>query len=153
MPPKTTRTNITKPTGMTQTRTTNPNPTSLTQARTTSLNPISLTQTRPPILNSTSLTQTITTIPNPTGPERTCLNMSSSPSGGVRKSSRWASFLSSDSQGQAGEGPSGSGRMVVYNDVITQPPVHARPRSLRPVSSLFESGDEFSFDDFLSEDL
>ncbi|XP_074530592.1 MRN complex-interacting protein [Halichoeres trimaculatus] len=162
MPPKTTRTTFFHPASLTQARTTNPNPTSVFQARSTNPNRASLTQTRTPISKPTSLSQTRTTNPNPasltqtrstipnlSSPEETCPNWSRSPSSGVSTSSRWAFFLSSDSQGEVGEGPSDSVSTAVSNDVITQPQAFAKPRPLLPVSSMFESGDEFSFDDFL----
>ncbi|XP_038556066.1 MRN complex-interacting protein isoform X2 [Micropterus salmoides] len=74
--------------------------------------------------------------------------------------SSWASFLSSDCQVKAeGEGPSGSGRSrhmggaasLPCNDTNQTPPL-ARTRPLLPVSSMFESGEEFSFDEFLTAD-
>lgn len=74
--------------------------------------------------------------------------------------SSWARFLSSDCQVKAeGEGPSGSGRShhmgraasLPCNDTNQTPPL-ARTRPLLPVSSMFESGEEFSFDEFLTAD-
>ncbi|XP_045886935.1 MRN complex-interacting protein [Micropterus dolomieu] len=74
--------------------------------------------------------------------------------------SSWARFLSSDCQVKAeGEGPSASGRShhmggaasLPCNDT-NQTPALARTRPLLPVSSMFESGEEFSFDEFLTAD-
>ncbi|XP_060903688.1 MRN complex-interacting protein isoform X2 [Labrus mixtus] len=79
------------------------------------------------------------------------------PSSGSGPGSRWACFLRSDREVKEGEETSGSGRsrseggtaFSLGTDVI---PTVARPRvrPLLPVSSMFESGEEFIFDDSLS---
>ncbi|XP_051276078.1 MRN complex-interacting protein isoform X2 [Dicentrarchus labrax] len=73
--------------------------------------------------------------------------------------SRWAQFLSSDCQvSEEEEEPAASGRSqsvgraasLSCNVIITPP--SSRPRPLLPVSSMFQSGDEFNFDDdFLND--
>ncbi|XP_034545822.1 MRN complex-interacting protein isoform X2 [Notolabrus celidotus] len=162
-PTQTTNTNLNQ-TGLTQTRTTDLNPRGLTQARTTSLNQTGLTQTRTTDLNPRGLTQARTTSLNQTGPNKNwssplCEGAVKPPSVNSGLVSRWSCFLRSDSEVQEGEGASDSGwshkvgeaSSLTCSDVITQP--LARPRPLLPVSSIFESGDEFCFDDFLSGDF
>ncbi|XP_070693392.1 MRN complex-interacting protein isoform X2 [Pempheris klunzingeri] len=74
------------------------------------------------------------------------------PSVGAGSVSRWARFLSSDCQVKEGEEPSVSGRSQsvgggASRSCISHAPPSDMPRPLLPVSSMFESGEEFSFDD------
>lgn len=67
--------------------------------------------------------------------------------------SKWARFLSSDCQAtEEREEPSASGwsqsAALSCNDIIHQAPPLARPHPPFPVSSMFQSGDDFSVDEF-----
>lgn len=74
--------------------------------------------------------------------------------------SGWARVLSSDCQvNKEREEPSVSGRSQTLGggaslccNIIHQTPPTTRPRPSLPVSSMFESGEEFSFDEFLTAD-
>lgn len=109
--------------------------------RTTSLNHTSapsLTRTRAPSVNST---------------RSPSLNSTSAPSVSTGPGSKWARFLSSDCQvTEEREEPSASGwsqsASLSCNDIIHQAPPLTRPRPPFPVSSMFQSGDDFSFDEF-----
>ncbi|XP_070818330.1 MRN complex-interacting protein [Chaetodon trifascialis] len=74
---------------------------------------------------------------------------------------RWACFLRSDCKvNEEGEEPSISGwtqsvggaALLSCNDIIHHSPPPVQPRPLLPVSSMFESGEDFSFDEFLTAD-
>lgn len=74
-----------------------------------------------------------------------------------RHSSRWHGFLQADSQVQEKVGPFDSGWGQVGRAVslphVRQAPPHPQPRPALPGSSMFESGDDFSFDDMFGEGL
>ncbi|XP_010752975.1 MRN complex-interacting protein isoform X1 [Larimichthys crocea] len=73
---------------------------------------------------------------------RTSLNRSSPPRLLTSQVSRWAQFFSTDGQVKKGEEPSVCG--------WSQVPPLSRPRPSLPVSSMFQSGEEFDFNnDFL----
>ncbi|XP_033485631.1 MRN complex-interacting protein isoform X2 [Epinephelus lanceolatus] len=128
---------------------TSPNPTSLNHprenhTRTTSLNHPRENHTRTISLNSPSL--------NHTSPSsKKSINPPSVRTGPV---SRWAQFLSSDCQVEEEPSASGWSQTVVgaaplsCNNTINEAPPFTRPRPLLPASSMFESGEDFSFDEF-----
>ncbi|KAL7394800.1 hypothetical protein ABVT39_004323 [Epinephelus coioides] len=68
--------------------------------------------------------------------------------------SRWAQFLSSDCQVEEEPSASGWSQTVVgaaplsCNNTMNEAPPFTRPRPLFPASSMFESGEDFSFDEF-----
>ncbi|XP_049898501.1 MRN complex-interacting protein [Epinephelus moara] len=126
------------------TRTTSLNSPSLNHTRSTSLNHPRESHTRTISLNSPSL--------NHTSPSRKkSINPPSVSTGPV---SRWAQFLSSDCQVEEEPSASGWSQTVVgaaplsCNNTINEAPPFTRPRPLLPASSMFESGDDFSFDEF-----
>ncbi|XP_076595087.1 MRN complex-interacting protein [Chaetodon auriga] len=101
--------------------------------------------TRPTSLNHTS------------PPSKKSMNATSVSGGSL---TRWACFLRSDCQvNEEREEPSlsgtqsvGGGASLFCNDIIHQTPPPTQPRPLLPVSSMFESGEDFSFDEFLTAD-
>ncbi|XP_039668526.1 MRN complex-interacting protein isoform X2 [Perca fluviatilis] len=109
-----------------------------------------------PSLNQPSLNQHSPSLNRPSlnrpSLNRPSLNMPSPPSMSSGPACRWSCFLSSSESQTEGAEPLVSGRSQTVggaaslpcNDVITQ----ARPRPLLPVSSMFDSGEDFSFDDF-----
>ncbi|XP_065814865.1 MRN complex-interacting protein isoform X2 [Labrus bergylta] len=121
----------------------------------------STTEQDPPSMTRTyKATQTSQNQTNQTSPTQSSLPSKrrlTPPSSGSGPGSRWACFLRSDREVEEGEETSGSGRsrpeggaaVSFGTDVI---PTLARPgvRPLLPVSSMFESGEEFIFDDSLS---
>ncbi|XP_039975695.1 MRN complex-interacting protein isoform X2 [Xiphias gladius] len=141
----------TSPPSMIKSSPTSPIQSSLTHTGAQNLNLSSmpsLTHTSPPGLNRSSPFNLASTSP----PSMKRINPPSQTSGPV---SRWTRFLSTGCQVQEGEEPSFSGRSqpiggatsLSCGDAISSAP------PLRPVLSMFEIGDEFSFDDeeFLSE--
>lgn len=101
---------------------------------------ISLNHTTPPIVKHTSSSSKKSIKP---------------PSQSTGPASRWAHFLSSDSQVEKGERPSVSGWSQLVggaaplscNDIIGETLLLTQPRPLLPVSSMFESGEDFNFDE------
>ncbi|XP_042349611.1 MRN complex-interacting protein [Plectropomus leopardus] len=98
----------------------------------------------------TSLTHTRTTGLNHRSPPRK--QSVHPPRVNTGLASRWTRFLSSDCQAVEGEDPQVSGRSQTVgsaappscNDIVN----NTRPRPPLPVPSLFESGEDFNFDEF-----
>uniref|UniRef100_UPI0037E870C5 MRN complex-interacting protein isoform X2 n=1 Tax=Semicossyphus pulcher TaxID=241346 RepID=UPI0037E870C5 len=173
---RTTSLNCTSPPSLNCTSPPSLNHTSLNHSSPPSLNHTSLNHTSPPSLNHTSLNHSSPPSLNHSSPpslNHTSLNHSSPPSlnhtsppskevvnnlsVGTSPVSRWARFLSSDCQVKEREEPVsglsqsvGGAALSSRKGITSQTPPLTRPRPLLPVSSMFESGDEFTFDDFLS---
>ncbi|XP_022617066.1 MRN complex-interacting protein [Seriola dumerili] len=115
-------------------------PPSLTHTSLPSLNhtrPPSLTHTSLPSLNESSLTHT-------KHPSKKRMNP---PSLSTAPVSKWTWFLSSDCQVQEGKEPSISGQNQPMDRATSLSCDVIRPHPLRPGSSLFETEEEFSFED------
>ncbi|XP_054453136.1 MRN complex-interacting protein-like [Anoplopoma fimbria] len=139
--------NHTRTRSLNHTRSLNLSPPSENHTRTRSLN-----HTSPPSENHTrtrSLNHTSPPSENHTSPPRKKSLYSPSVSSGPV--SRWACFLPSDCHEGAGPSISGRGQSVggavslSCDDISQAPPL---TRSIHPVSSMFESGEDFSFEDF-----
>lgn len=122
----------------------------------------SLNCTRAPSVNSTSAPSVDrsrapsvnrTSAPSLNSTRSPSLNSTSAPSVSTGPMSKWARFLSSDCQAtEEREEPSASGwsqsASLSCNDIIHPAPPLTRPRPPFPVSSMFQSGDDFTFDEF-----
>ncbi|XP_023276431.1 MRN complex-interacting protein [Seriola lalandi dorsalis] len=135
-------------TSMTDTR-----PPSLTHTSPPSLNESSLTHTSPPSLTHTSLNESSLTHTSPPSLNESSLTKHPSkkrinpPSLSTAPVSKWTWFLSSDCQVQVGQEPSISGQNQPMDRATSLSCDVIRPHPLRPGSSLFETEEEFSFED------
>ncbi|XP_040903431.1 MRN complex-interacting protein [Toxotes jaculatrix] len=122
-------------------------PPSLSHTGPPSLSRTSLSHTGPPSLSRTSLSHTgPPSLSHTSPPSKKRINPPLLSTGPV---SRWTHFLSSDCKEQEEVGPSASGRGQSEGGATSLPcgDIISRPHPSLPVSSLFEIGEEFSFDD------